>query len=116
MQPTSASGVPYPASFTFDPPEKIANWRPLVHWLLAIPHFIILYVLNIVAEVVALISWFVILFTGAMPESMANIQAMYIRYAMRTYIYAGFLMEEYPPFTFATTPTDPGDYPRLRVD
>ncbi|MGQ0824832.1 MAG: hypothetical protein ACT4OX_07380 [Actinomycetota bacterium] len=27
----------YPATYTFDPPEKVANWRPLVHWLLAIP-------------------------------------------------------------------------------
>ena len=41
-------GTPsYPATFTFDPPEKIANWRPLVQWLLAIPHFVILYVLQI---------------------------------------------------------------------
>ena len=38
----------YPATLTFDPPEKIANWRPLVDWLLAIPHFVVLYVLQIV--------------------------------------------------------------------
>jgi hypothetical protein len=35
---------------------------------------------------------------------------------MRTYSYILFLREEYPPFTFATTPTDPGDDPRVRVD
>src|SRR3954452_13548018 len=116
MQPTSASGVPYPASFTFDPPEKIANWRPLVQWILAIPHFAILYGLNIVSEVVGFISWIVILFTGKLPEGLANVQALYLRYSMRTSLYAGFLVEDYPPFAFATTPADPGDYPRLRVD
>ncbi len=106
----------YPATFSFNPPEKVANWRPLVHWLLVIPHWIILYVLQIVAEVIAVISWFVILFTGKLPEGLAGVQMMYIRYALRTYSYLLFLREEYPPFTFATTPADPGDDPRVRVD
>ena len=35
-------GGGYPATFTFVAPERIANWRPLVHWLLAIPHLAIL--------------------------------------------------------------------------
>jgi hypothetical protein len=113
MQPTNAT---YPASFTFDPPEKIANWRPLVQWLLAIPHFAILYGLRLVSQAVGLISWVVILFTGKLPDGMANVQAMYLRYSMRTSFYAAFLVEEYPPFTFATTPADPGDVPRLRID
>ena len=62
MQEMSA---PYPATFTFDPPEKVANWRPLVNWLLAIPHLVVLYVLNLVSEVIAVVSWFIILFTGS---------------------------------------------------
>lgn len=111
-----AMSAPYPATFTFDPPEKIANWRPLVNWILAIPHFVILNVLNTVSEVVAVISWFIILFTGKLPEGLANLQAMYLRYSARTYTYAAFMREEYPPFTFDTTPTDPGDDPRVRVD
>lgn len=113
MEPTSAS---YPAAFTLDPPEKIANWRPLVQWILAIPHFAILYGLQIVSEAVGLISWFVILFTGRLPEGLANLQALYLRYNMRASFYAAFLLEDYPPFSFATAPADPGDYPRLRVD
>lgn len=110
------SGAGYPATFTFDAPERVANWRPLVHWLLAIPHFVVIYVLQIVAEVIALISWFAILFTGRLPEGLANFQVMYLRYVLRAATYYGFLREEYPPFTFATTPADPGDDPRVRVD
>jgi hypothetical protein len=111
-----AMSAPYPATFTFDPPEKVANWRPLVHWLLAIPHFVVLYVLGIVSSIVGCISWLVIVFTGNLPDGLANIQAMYMRYAARTFTYLAFLREEYPPFTFATTTTDPGDDPRVRLD
>jgi hypothetical protein len=111
-----AMSASYPATLTFDPPEKVANWRPLVHWLLAIPHFIVLYGLNLVSEVVGFVSWFIILFTGKLPPGLANLQVLYLRYSRRTYAYAAFLMEEYPPFTFDMTPSDPGDYPRLRVD
>ena len=113
MQPMNSS---YPATLTFEPPERVANWRPLLNWLLAIPHFIILYGLRILAEVVSIISWFVILFTGELPESFANIQSMYLRYEIRAYTYALFMREEYPPFTFAMTQADSGEEPRLRVD
>src|SRR4051794_13579062 len=114
MEPTAAAG--YPATFTFDPPERIANWRPLVNWLLAIPHFVVLYGLRIFSEVVSLISWFVILFTGALPESFANVQCMYVRYEIRVYSFAAFLREEYPPFAFTMTASDPGEDPRTRVN
>jgi hypothetical protein len=106
----------YPATFSFDPPERIANWRPLVNWLLAIPHMAILYVLQTVSQVVGVISWFAIVFTGKLPEGLANVQVMYLRYMLRTYTYIGFLREEYPPFTFTSATSDPGDDPRVRVD
>ena len=106
----------YPASFTFDPPETVANWRPLVNWILAFPHFVILYGFRVLAEVVSVVSWFVILFTGALPESLANLQVMFLRYETRIYIYACFMREEYPPFTFTSTPVDDGEDPRVHVD
>ena len=98
----------YPAQLEVQTPEKIANWRPLVHWILVIPHYLISYVLMIVAEVVAIISWFAILFTGKLPEGLANVMCLALRYQTRTFAYGGFLHEEYPPFDFATTPADPG--------
>ena len=105
-----------PATFTFDPPDHVANWRPLVNWLLALPHYLILYGLRILSEAIAFISWFAIVFTGSMPEGLANIQMMYMRYELRTYTFAAFLREEYPPFAFGTTASDAGEDPRLRVD
>jgi hypothetical protein len=106
----------YPATYAFNPPDKIANWRPLVQWLLAFPHFVILYVLQFVSQIVAFVSWIIIVFTGNLPEGLAGVQMMYVRYAARTYSYVGFMREEYPPFTFETVAADPLDDPRVRVD
>jgi hypothetical protein len=101
----------YPAQLTVQTPDKVANWRPLVHWILAIPHLIIVYVLGIVAEVVAVIAWFAILFTGKLPEGLANVMCLVLRYQTRISAYVGFLHEDYPPFDFSTTPADPGGTP-----
>jgi hypothetical protein len=108
-------GQAYPATFEVDRAERIANWRPLVQWLLAIPHFAILYGLQLVARAVAIISWFAILFTGKLPEGLANMIGLYIRYNNRASAYAGFLREEYPPFVFDPVAPDPGMYPPVRT-
>jgi hypothetical protein len=108
-------GQAYPATFELDRAERIANWRPLVQWLLAIPHFAILYGLQLVARAAAIISWFAILFTGKLPEGLANMVGLYIRYNNRASAYAGFLREEYPPFVFDPVAPDPGMYPPVRT-
>jgi hypothetical protein len=107
---------PYPATLEVDRAERITNWRPIVQWLLALPHWAILNALQDLSGVVAIISWFVILFTGRLPEALANLQCLIIRYGNRTYAHAGFLREEYPPFAFETeAPADPGSYPPVRT-
>ena len=101
----------YPATVDVQTPEKIANWRALVQWILSIPHMIIASVFEHLAGAVALVSWFAILFTGRLPEGLANIQVMMMRYATRAEAYAGFLYDEYPPFDFTTTAEEPGGSP-----
>jgi hypothetical protein len=111
-----ASGSGYPAALTLSAPLQVARWRPLVAWFLAIPHFVVAYVLQILGEVIGVISWFAILFTGKLPESIAGVQCMCLRYSARTQLYAAYLLEPYPPFTFSTTGADPGDLEGLRID
>jgi hypothetical protein len=102
--PPPAAGSYPPATFTFDPPEKIARWRVIGNIILAIPHFIVIYALNIVAELLALVAWILGVFTGKVPEGILGIIAMYIRYSTRVGVFAGFLTEEYPPFTLPQRP------------
>jgi hypothetical protein len=105
----------YPVAVELDSDTKIANWRPLVHWILAIPHLVVANVLSNVGNVVAVISWFAIVFTGALPPGLANLQCLVIRYNVRAFSYALWLRESYPAFEFSTTGADPGGDP-VRVD
>jgi hypothetical protein len=106
----------YPTTLTFDAPEKIARWRVIGNVILAIPHFLILYVLAIAAEVLAVVAWFVGVITGKVPEGIQSVIVLTLRYQTRVGLYALFLKEEYPPFSFSTDFADPGDDARVRVD
>jgi hypothetical protein len=109
--PFSAGARDYPATLELDAPLEVANWRPLVHWFLAIPHYFVLYALKIFATVLTFIAFFAILFTKKFPESMFNVIAMYYRYEWRVNTYVGFMRESYPPFAFETMHDDPGSDP-----
>ncbi len=115
MEPVVPTSPAYPATFEVDHPERITNWKPLVQWLLAIPHWIVLNALNNLSGIVAIFSWFAILFTGRLPQGLASVQHLYIRYVNRTLAYTAFLREEYPPFVFGTTAQDAGEYPAVRT-
>ncbi len=101
----------YPASIEVRTPDELARWRPFVHWILAIPHVLIAGALSYVAFAVGVVAWFAILFTGKLPEGIANLQSMIIRYTTRAYAYAGYLHDEYPPFDFTLTAREPGGTP-----
>jgi hypothetical protein len=108
--------VDYPITLTFGPPEHIARWRPLVAWLLVIPAAIVAAVIGWVASICAFAAWFIVLFTGKLPEGLAGVLTLAIRYQARVSLYAMFLKEEYPPFSFDTVTADPGDDARVKVD
>jgi len=105
----------YPAYYAVSEDNEVANWRPLAHWVMVIPHLIVSYGLNILATVCTFISWFVILFTGKMPVGLANVIIMSQRYINRTNAFYLGLTEQYPPFEFETTQDDPGNY-AVRTD
>jgi hypothetical protein len=78
----------------------VNRWLPLVKWLLAIPHYIVLCVLYIGAVFAVIAAWFTILFTGRYPRSLFDYVEGVVRWHNRVVAYA-FLMvtDEYPPFT-----------------
>jgi hypothetical protein len=100
-----------PVVLDLDAPLEVANWRPLVSWLLAIPQWFVVSVLGGVSQVLVVISFFTVLFTRRIPDGIYNFQAMYLRYGWRTTSYTLFMRESYPPFTFEMQTTDPGDDP-----
>jgi Domain of unknown function (DUF4389) len=103
------------ADMQLDSPSETQNWRPLVNWLFAIPHLVIADALGNIANLLSVISWFSIVFTGRMPDGIARFQCMILRYEARAYSYVAFLRRPYPPFEFDMANGDPGNDP-LRVD
>jgi hypothetical protein len=106
----------YPVALTFDAPERIARWRPFLHWLLVIPHLFILYVIGVIAFVLAVIAWFSGVFLGRVSPGVLGPIAMTQRYSASVATYLLWLRPEYPPFAFDGSFPDPGYDPRLRVD
>jgi hypothetical protein len=85
-----------------DVEQDLNRWLPLVKWLLAIPHYIVLAVLGAVAVVVIIIAWFAILFTGSYPRSFFDYVVGVGRWALRVQAYAILLVtDRYPPFSLS---------------
>jgi hypothetical protein len=96
-----------------DYPPTLSRLLIFVKWLLAIPHWIVLFVLGIGAYVVWIISFFAVLFTGRYPEGMFNFMVGVMRWGVRAGAYVLLLTDKYPPFSLADDPSYPV---RLEVD
>ncbi|GGM72896.1 hypothetical protein GCM10012275_49410 [Longimycelium tulufanense] len=82
-----------------DVPRDLNRWLPLVKWLLAIPHYILLFFLNIALVIAAIIAWFAILFTGRYPSGLFGFVVGVLRWNNRVTAYAFLLFtDRYPPF------------------
>ena len=74
--------------------------------ILAIPHLIVSQVWGYLAQVLAVIQWFIVVFTGKRNEGIWNMQQSWLSYYGRVLGYINLLFDQYPPFG-----TDPGSVP-----
>ena len=83
-----------------DVEDDLNRWMPLVKWLLAIPHYIVLSALGIAAFLAMIVAWFAILFTGQYPRALFDFIVGVGRWALRVEAYAILLVtDRYPPFS-----------------
>jgi hypothetical protein len=83
-----------------DYPAALNRWLPLIKWLLAIPHIIVLLFLFIGAFVALVIAWFAILFTKRFPRGLFDFVVGVNRWGLRVNAYAFYLFtDDYPPFS-----------------
>jgi Domain of unknown function (DUF4389) len=86
--------------FTYPDARQLNRWLPLVKWLLAIPHYIVLFFLGIGAVVAIIVAWFAILFTGTYPRTLFAYVVGVLRWSNRVNGYAFSLVtDQYPPFS-----------------
>jgi Domain of unknown function (DUF4389) len=103
--------IPYP-----DAKRELNRWLPLVKWFLAIPHYIVLFFLYVIAVFMVIGAWFAILFTGRYPRGIFDFVEGVIRWHNRVVGYAFILVtDRYPPFSLSqrelpppASPVEPG--------
>ena len=83
-----------------DVERDLNRWLPLVKWLLAIPHYVVLFFLIIGAVMAIVIAWFAILITGRYPKPLFDYVVGVGRWSLRVNAYAFLLVtDRYPPFS-----------------
>jgi hypothetical protein len=81
-------------------PTDLNRWLPLVKWLLALPHYIVLLFLGLAYFIVLIIAWFAILITGSYPRPLFDFSVGVTRWSLRVSTYAFYLLtDKYPPFS-----------------
>ena len=83
-----------------DVEQDLNRWLPLVKWLLAVPHYVVLAFLWLGAFFAILIAWFAILFTGRYPRGLFDFVVGVGRWTLRVGAYAILLItDRYPTFS-----------------
>jgi hypothetical protein len=118
--PFTLADVPdYPARFDIDYPQQLNRWLPLIKWLLAIPHYIVVGALFGSGYVVAtsvqdgravtystpsligacvLIAAIAMLFTTRYPPGLFDFAVGINRWSYRLLVYVALMTDRYPPF------------------
>lgn len=105
-QPYQDPGEAGPIEVGFTGPAEQRRVTTAFRLILAIPQFIVLYVIAIAAEIVAVIGWFAALFTGRLPDFAVEFLSGVLRWQARVSAYYLLLTDQYPPFSL-----DDADYP-----
>ena len=106
--PSGPPSPSYPASLEITYPSELNRWLPLVKWLLAIPHYIVLFFLYLATIFMVIGAWFAILLTGRYPRGIFDFVEGVIRWHNRVLGYAFILVtDRYPPFSLSQREVPP---------
>ncbi|KZM75630.1 DUF4389 domain-containing protein [Nocardia terpenica] len=113
MQPQTAAASPIRVRGDLDP--AVSRWQWIFKWILAIPHYIVLFFLHIAYFVVTIVAFFAILIIGRYPRGLFDFSVGVLRWGWRVEFYAWSPLgtDRYPPFSLKSRDDYPAD---LEVD
>jgi hypothetical protein len=82
-------------------PEELKRWMPLYKWILAVPHYVVVFGLMIAGFFAVVAGFFAVVVTGEYPEGLRNFLVAAYRYNFRVQAYVGLLTDQYPPFSLS---------------
>lgn len=97
---------PHPVSFDVAYPERLSRVTTFFRLLLAIPQLLAVWLLLVAFQILTLLAWFAILFTGRYPKAFFEFTSGVLGWQANVVAYAALLRDEYPPFSW-----EPGKYP-----
>ncbi len=130
---TLADVADYPARLQIDPPSRLPRWRPLVAWLFAVPHLMLVAALTGPAtwqfrngagssvplgavSLGLLIAGISLLFLGRYPRGLYDLLLGIARWSLRVIAYLALLTDQYPPFRLDQGDDEPGPDPSGPAD
>ena len=97
----------YPVTLNIEYPDRLSRLTTFFRLFMLIPQVFVYAFVSIAAEIILILSWFAILFTGKYPETFLNFITWWLRWYARLTGYAYLLTDRYPPFSGRVT----ADYP-----
>ena len=91
----------YPATLSVEYPERLSHWKPLVKWLLAFPHWIVVAVLAGSPGAIGALTFvavLILLVTAQYPHNLHTLVLGMVRWVVRVGAYVSLMRDEYPPF------------------
>lgn len=89
----------YPIKMLIEPPKaEYSRAKAFFRLILLIPVYILMYVMSLILGVVGLIAWFVLVFTGGLPEGLYKPLRIAAAYSAKALAYFMLLTEDFPPF------------------
>jgi hypothetical protein len=86
-----------------DAEGELSRYLPLVKWLLAVPHYIVLGFLALAACLAVIVAWPIVVITGRYPRGLFDFVTGVMRWSLRVGAYAFLLTtDRYPPFTLTS--------------
>jgi hypothetical protein len=111
--PPTPRGPGYPVRVDAERQEEYHRLLPLVKWLLALPHYVVLFFLAIGVFFAKIYAFFAVIITGRYPEGVFNFVSGVLNWAWRVTAYVYLLTDRYPPFSLERDPAWPA---RMEID